>query len=84
VTDFWSRCATARCVVLPVPTYSQYDETGHVSDRYFVGISYAAMPFSYGAVGPDYYILIEEQQTGFQNLYQTPEDALAAWERKKA
>ena len=78
--EFWLRCVNARCVIVPVPTYSQYCSDGNTGPEYFTGIRYAAIRFDDQAVGPDYHIHIEEGQTGLERLYITPEDALAAHE----
>ena len=81
--SFWLRCVKARCLVAPVPTYSQYGEDGNIHQDHFVGILYAALPFDEQAVGPDYYIYIEEGQADYSRLYSTPEAALAAAERAR-
>ena len=81
--NFWSRCANAGCVIAPVRTYSTYNAEGNIAPEYFVGIKYAALSFCDEAVGPDYYIEIEEGQTGLERLYATPEEALAAFESGK-
>ena len=78
--SFWLRCVNARCVIVPVPTYSQYGEDGNTHQEHFVGIRYAVLPFDDQAVGPDYYIMIEDGQTGADRLYGTPDEALAARE----
>ncbi len=80
--DFWIRCVNARCVIVPVPTYSAYGDDGNTHAEQFTGLKFAALPFDDKAVGPDYYFMIEEGQTGSDRLYATPEDALVACEAK--
>ena len=82
--DFWLRCVSARCVIVPVPTYSQYGSDGNTHQEHFLGVRYAALPFDDQAVGPDFYIYIEEGQTGDARLYGTSEDALLARESSGA
>lgn len=81
---FWLRCVNARCVIVPVPTYSQYGDDGNTHQENFFGIRYAALPFDDQAVGPDFYIYIEEGQKGDARLYSTPEEALLARESSVA
>jgi hypothetical protein len=77
--SFFLKCVAKRCIVVPVPTYAQWGTDGNINEQYFTGIRYVALPFDEQAVSPDYYIYIEEGQTGYENLYSTPEDALGAY-----
>ena len=81
--EFWLRCVNARCIVVPVPTYSQYGEDGNTHQEHFIGIRYATFAFDERAVGPDYWVMIEEGQNGAEHLYSTPDEALAAREARK-
>lgn len=78
--NFWVRCTRAGCVIAPVRVYSQYDESGNINDSNFSGISFVVFSFDNEVVGPAYYVMIEEGQTGVQFLYDTPEHALRAYE----
>lgn len=79
--EFFSRCLTAGCFVTVVRAYSQYNDAGNTSAEYCIGVRYAAMENKDGtAVAPDNFFMVEECHTG--PLYETPEAALAAWERK--
>ena len=82
VPNFWQRCRDARCVVVPVPVYSKYGADGNTHQADFVGFRFAALRFDDEAVGPDYYIQIEEGQTGRDRLFGTAEEALAAYESR--
>lgn len=83
MSDFWERCVVAGCVIAPVPTYSEYVD-GNVEQTKFIGLRYAAFPFNECAVGPDYWIMIDEGQAGLDKLYNTPEAALEAFEKRYA
>lgn len=82
--DFWLRCVNARCAVVPVSTYSQYDENGNVHQDNSIGIRFAALPCDEHAVGPDYYVMMESWQSGLNHLYSTPEEAISAYEVRNA
>jgi len=81
--DFWERCVAAECVVIPVRLYSDYTD-GNLDEAKFQGIRFAALSFSNEAVGPDYWFMIDESQSGLENLYATPEEALEAHKGKIA
>lgn len=76
--DFWQRCVDASVAVLPVRVFSKYGDDGNVHDADFVGIRFVALPFGQEAVGPDFYVCIEEGCTGMENLHASPDEALAA------
>ena len=78
--DFWQRCYLAGCVVAPVMAYSGYGKDGNIDQQLALGLRFAALPFDGDACGPDFYVLIEEAQTGSDRLYDTPEDALSAFQ----
>ena len=80
--NFWVRCTIAQCVIVPVQTYSQYGEDGNTHQEHRLGIRFASLPFHDHAVGPDYYIQLEERQTGANHLYNTPEEALTEYESR--
>jgi hypothetical protein len=83
--DFWKKCIDNRCVIVPVQVYSQYDETGNESERFYVGMKFIALRSDPETVGPDYYYQIDESSTTKESLFDSPEDALNShieWRRK--
>ena len=80
--DFWVRCVNAQCVVIPVKVYAKYNEKGNLSEADFIGVRFAALPFSHGATGPEYWFMIDEGQSGEKGLYGTPNEALCAYEKQ--
>lgn len=82
----WDLCVRLGCVVVPIRVYSQYGDDGNVSEQYFTGLKFRALPFQEEAVGPDYYFGIEEHVAlGDDQLdeffHDTPEAAVIAYAR---
>ena len=80
--DFVERCLDAGCVVAPVRLYDRYDANGNTTRSVCLGVRYAVFEFHNEAVSPDYYIDIEQCQSGIQKLYATPEAALRSVEQR--
>jgi hypothetical protein len=79
--DFWKRCYEARCVIVPVMVYSDYVD-GNLHPSKLVGLRYAALQFEGDAVGPHYWFMIDDGNSGAENLFESPLQALEAYERR--
>ncbi len=81
--SFWKRCVDAWCVVIPVRIYSQYGKDGNISEEYSEGIKFIALNSDGNAVAPDYWFMIDEQNTELKNYHDSPEAALKAFEEAR-
>lgn len=79
--DFWERCVAAGCVVLPVKVYSAYVD-GNLHPSTYLGVRYAALQLDNSAVGPDYWFMIDDGSSGLHSLFDSPQAALDAFERR--
>ncbi|HQR20043.1 MAG TPA: hypothetical protein PKV98_04210 [Burkholderiaceae bacterium] len=73
--NFWDKCASSGCVVVPVMTYSGYGPDGNTHEEQFTGVKYFALPVDNVAVGPDYWFMLEEASSGSEG-HETPDAAL--------
>ena len=77
---FWARRVKAECV-LAVRTYSQKAKYAGADSVEFLGVKYAAFGSSEKAEEFLHYLKVRESQRGIECLYDTPEAALANYER---
>lgn len=75
--EFFQKCSDAGCAVIPVPLYHKYNDTGDpLHPDNYLGLFYAAVPFTDHAVDTERYFMIEEHFAGSEALKGTPEEAL--------
>lgn len=84
VTEFFTRCLAAGCVVVAVRTYTQYNEAGKIDERHFIGIGYVALPFrDPQLVISNPFEILEEVIGPNSTVLNTPEAALGLWEARR-
>ena len=81
--EFWDRCIRAGCTIGPIKIYSKYNDDGNTSENDFIGVKFISIYYDMSLVGPKYWSMIEDQYYSFEDLYETPEAALYAWEERK-
>lgn len=75
----WVICAERGIVIVAFKAYSQYDETGGLADKHYIGIRFGCLTScdTDGAVvDEDLFVYIDEAIGKFTPVAETPEQAL--------
>lgn len=82
--DFWQRCLKAGCVIVPVNLFSGYSDDGNIDPSLAIGPGYIPLPVDNDVIcnteEDELYFMIEEGAGNPKDVFQTPEDALKAFE----